>query len=162
MIPFARSGNELVAQFAAAEVTIIDTLAASLCELASHDSPAHTNPFLAKLVPDAYTNDVEASEEFRRFTSARLIESKISHATTVRETTMREHDVSGGTHSVRLSVSEAEAWLFTLTDLRMILATHLGIVNDGDRSDDDSFEQAVYDWLAGVQESLVQSLNSCE
>lgn len=161
MIPFTPSGTELVAQFETAEVAIIDTLVVSLCELASPNSSA-PNPFLTRLLPDAYTDDVAASEEFRRFTSARLIETKIGHASTVRETTARERDVSAGTHDVRLSASEAEAWLCTLTDLRLILAPQLGIVNDGDRSDDDSFEQSVYDWLATVQESLVQSLNSFE
>ena len=63
---------------------------------------------------------------------------------------------------VRLDDAQAQAWLRTLTDIRLVLAAGLGIEHDGDEGDVHDLEsatsRAVYDWLAAVQEFLVLAL----
>ncbi|WP_348787374.1 DUF2017 family protein [Leifsonia sp. NPDC080035] len=120
------------------------------------------DPAVLRLLPDAYPDDPEASAEFRRFTAAGLAERKALNARVVAESLAR--DGSKGAVEVRLDAAQAGAWLRTLTDIRLVLAARLGIVQDGDEGDihDESsaLQRAVYDWLAGVQESLVLALDA--
>jgi hypothetical protein len=64
---------------------------------------------------------------------------------------------------VRLDEAQATAWLRTITDIRLVLASRLGIEHDEDAGRVDSEESVmqllVYDWLAAVQDSLVRALN---
>ena len=162
MIPFTHDSGVVIAGLDSHEAALIRTLALQFAELASHEASGKGSPLFSRLIPDAYPDNTAASAEFRRFTAERLIESKRGYANSMRETVSAASIDSAGTHWIRLSMDQAEEWLRALTDLRMILATRLKIVNDGDRSHDDSYEQAVYDWLAALQESLVQALNSSE
>ena len=51
----------------------------------------------------------------------------------------------------------------TLTDIRLIIASRLGIENDGDEGNDetdaDLMMQDIYDWLGMVQGSLIEALD---
>ena len=90
------------------------------------------DPALARLFPDAYTDDDEAASEFRRFTERSLRDLKIANAQTALESLARAGQ------KVTLSAPEAQAWLLTLTDLRLALAARLEIVDDdGKRPQDD-------------------------
>lgn len=64
---------------------------------------------------------------------------------------------------VTLDEAQATAWLRCLTDIRLVLAARLGIVQDGDEGDlhdeESQIRRTVFDWLAVVQESLVLSLS---
>ena len=114
------------------------------------------DPALARLFPDAYSDDDEAASEFRRFTERSLRDLKIANARTALETLARAGQ------KVTLSDAEAQAWLLTLTDLRLALAARLEIVDDDWQRPEDDDPQApnfgVYDWLTYLQESLVQAL----
>jgi hypothetical protein len=85
-----------------------------------------------------------------------LRDLKIANAHTSLETLARAG------HKVTLSAAEAQAWLLTLTDLRLALAARLEIVDDDWQRPEDDDPQApnfgVYDWLTYLQESLVQAL----
>jgi hypothetical protein len=110
---------------------------------------------LARLLPDAYRDDEDASSEFRRMTERGLANRKASHAVAVAAS------VPDDGH-VELDSSAAQSWLRTLTDLRLVLAARLGIDSDEwEPSDDDQVQSMleVYDWLAFAQESLVQALD---
>ena len=120
---------------------------------------APDDPALARLFPDAYLDDAEAAAEFRRFTERSLRETKVANATTALETLTRSGE------KVTLTSQEAEAWLGSLTDIRLALGSRLAITEDSmaelaDLPDDDprSATFHVYDWLTFLQESLVQSL----
>lgn len=118
------------------------------------------DPVLARLLPDAYSDNPEASGEFRRYTEPGLRSGKAAAARTVLATL----PPSGG--RVRLSEPEAQAWLRALNDVRLALGTRLGVTDDFDAQvadmgadDQRSPYVGVYQWLAYLQESLVQALS---
>ena len=61
---------------------------------------------------------------------------------------------------VELDDLAVAAWLRTLTSVRLVMATRLGVIDDddGDRPDDPRF--GVYDWLGFRLESLLQALEN--
>jgi hypothetical protein len=118
------------------------------------------DPVLARLLPDAYRDDSEASGEFRRYTEQGLRSGKVAAARTVLAT------LPPGGGRVRLSEPEAQAWLRALNDVRLALGVHLEVTDDFDeqvaeiaRDDPRSPYIDVYQWLAFLQESLVRALS---
>lgn len=166
MKPFraARDGS-LRARFDDEELDLLVHLATGAAELAatvaSDEPDLYFDPALVRLLPDAYPGDGAASAEFRRFTAKGLAERKVLNARVVVESLESSVDTRA---EVRLDGAQAAAWLRALTDIRLVLAARLGILQDGDEGDvhdaDTAFQRAVYDWLAGVQESLVLALHS--
>ena len=117
------------------------------------------DPALRRLFPDAYADDEDAAAEFRRFTERSLRDTKLAHAHTVLETLER----SGG--KVVLADGEVQAWLGTLNDLRLTLASRIGLDEDNHEAFYDLPEEDpayllfhVYDWLTFLQETLVHAL----
>jgi hypothetical protein len=118
------------------------------------------DPVLARLLPDAYRDDPEASGEFRRYTEQGLRSGKAAAARTVLATL----PASGG--RIRLTEPEAQAWLRSLNDVRLALGTRLGVTDDFDDQVADMAAEdpraayvGVYQWLAFLQETLVQALS---
>jgi Domain of unknown function (DUF2017) len=118
------------------------------------------DPVLARLLPDAYSDDPEASGEFRRYTEQGLRSGKIAAARTVLAT------LPAGGGRVRLTGPEAQAWLRALNDVRLALGVRLEVTDDFD----DQVEEIgpddprapyidVYQWLAFLQETLVRALS---
>lgn len=167
MRPFRadRHGGGVHARFEAAEVEVLRRFAAEAADRAdraadgAEDGTIDADPTLARLLPDAYPDDAEASAEFRRFTAERIAERKADNARSVLDSL---GDPSGDAVEVRLDDAQAQAWLRTLTDIRLVLAAGLGIEHDGDEGDvrdlESATRRAVYDWLAVVQEFLVHAL----
>jgi hypothetical protein len=183
---FRAASRGPTARFAVAQATIIRDLVGQVAELISGDMPdagkatnadnatdelaaqlglsesteAPEDPVLARLLPDGYAGDAEASREFRKYTEQGLRSAKIAAARTVLATL----PPSGG--KVRLSEPEAQAWLRALNDVRLALGVRLGITEEPDELDAelsaDDPEAAfmwVYQWLAFLQESLVEALS---
>jgi hypothetical protein len=118
------------------------------------------DPVLARLLPDAYNEDPEASEEFRRYTEQGLRSGKVAAARTVLAT------LPPGGGRVRLSEAEAQAWLRALNDVRLALGVRLEVTDDFDERVEDigpddprSAYIEVYQWLAFLQETLVRALS---
>lgn len=117
------------------------------------------DPAIARLVPDAY-EDPESADEFRRFTQRGLLDAKATNARTVCD----DLRASGG--KVTLSAEKAQVWLTALTDLRLTLATRIGIDDDAEQFSEQEFAVddpraelfAVYDFLTWLQETLVMAL----
>ena len=175
MTPFSKTADgALVVGFSAVESDIIADLAAQiagmLAPLAASDdtdplfelvgiggrSEIDPDPALARLLPDAYGDDSEASSDFRALTERSLASRKVANARVVIATLEREDG------RVQLSAAEAQSWLRTLSDIRLTIAARLGIEKDGDEGATDS-DAAValhdlYDWLAFVTESLLDAL----
>ncbi|MFY9890765.1 MAG: DUF2017 domain-containing protein [Streptosporangiaceae bacterium] len=126
--------------------------------LSSH-AEAPDDPVLARLLPDGYADDKDASAEFRRYTEETLRSGKISSAQTV----LASLPPGGG--EVRLSEPECQQWLRALNDVRLALSVRLGITDESeDLSERLSPEDPrsayiwVYQWLAYLQDSLIESL----
>jgi len=118
------------------------------------------DPALARLLPDAYRDDPEAANEFRRYTEMELRSGKVAAAKTVLATLPED----GG--QVSLSADEAEIWLRSLNDMRLALGVRLGVTEEMseefprmDTDDPRYAAYAVYDWLTGMQDSLVRAMS---
>ena len=119
----------------------------------------------------AYPGDEEASAEVRRFTEGTLRDGKAAGAGTIIDTLEEaglppELDEEGLMIDVELEPAGAETWLRSFTDLRLALATRLG-VEEGDEElwhalpDDDPRAQAhdIYEWVGYLQETLVLAMS---
>ena len=128
------------------------------------------DPVLQRLLPDAYRDDTDESAEFRRFTERALTSSKVANAEAVLES-LRDagldeiDDDSDEPLEVELDPEGVQAWLRSLTDVRLSLAVRLGIEADEDamllhQSEDEAVAAMteLYDWLGYVQETLVTAL----
>jgi hypothetical protein len=124
----------------------------------SENTSVSDDPVLARLFPDAYREDQDASAEFRRYTEGGLRETKRAAAKTVLATL-------GEGGEVVLDPDEAQAWLRALNDLRLALGVRLDITEETldqmrsfDWDDPRNAGYAAYDWLTYLQESLVRAL----
>ncbi|MGH3356079.1 MAG: DUF2017 domain-containing protein [Nocardioidaceae bacterium] len=129
------------------------------------------DPVLARLLPDAYGDDEEAAGEFRRYTERTLRDQKAEHGRQVisdLEDAGLGAEVQEGGEVVELDLSgeQSQAWLRCLTDVRLALATRLGVEEGDDaywdampEEDPRAYMHDVYDWLGYVQESLVHALS---
>jgi hypothetical protein len=118
------------------------------------------DPVLARLLPDAYSDDREAAAEFRRYTEESLRSGKIASA----EAVLASLPPGGG--EVRLTEPECQQWLRALNDVRLALGTRLGVTDEDDDlishlspSDPRSPYIWNYHWLAYLQDSLIEALS---
>ena len=119
------------------------------------------DPALARLFPDAYPDDPDATAEFRRYTQADLTAERRRRAVTAIESLDRIKE--GGRLS--LLAPEAAAWLGALNDLRLVLGTRLEITADEQEPgegfgphDPRTAYIPVYYYLGYLQETLVEAL----
>ncbi len=110
-------------------MTVLASEAEELAGLATDGRAASADPALRRLLPDAYPDDPEASAEFRRFTAEGLAERKAQAARAMSQSLAHE---PGRPAQVRLDEAEASAWLRTITGIRLVLASRLGIEHDED------------------------------
>ena len=188
MTPFRRRRRGgIIATFDPAEASVLTNLAGQVIELLRDrngeqvsdtdpllgdlgmlgPSQPPEDPVLKRLLPDAYRDDPDDSAEFRRFTEASLTSAKVQNAEALMASL-----AAGGLDvdtdepiEVELDPEAVQAWLRTLTDIRLSLAVRLGIETEEDamllEKSSDPAEVAMgelYDWLGYVQESLVVSL----
>ena len=121
------------------------------------DRPA--DPVLARLLPDAYRDDDEAANDFRRYTEPGLRATKRAALRSV----LARLGADGG--RIVLDDESAQNWLAALNDLRLALGTRLEVTEDvydeiaHMRRDDPRLPQlAVYEWLGMLEETLVTAL----
>jgi hypothetical protein len=152
VIPFRRRGDELLLDLPEHEARLLGDLVAQLVTVLEGGDPG--DPAVARLLPSAYPDDEEAAAEFRRFTADDLTARKLANARRVLD------DVAAPT-AERLDAAGQQSWLRTLTDLRLVLGSRLGVTADGPAPSDDPHVVVmhdVFDWLGYLQESLVQTL----
>jgi len=120
-----------------------------------------TDPALARLFPDGYTDDADASADFRRYTETGLRSTKLAALQTASST------IGEPGQRVTLTPEQAEAWLRALNDTRLVLGERLGITDEIEEviaslgEDDPRLALFwVYDRLTYLQETLVQTLGS--
>jgi hypothetical protein len=121
------------------------------------------DPVLRRLFPNAYPHDADAASDFRRFTERGLRTTKVTDATAVLEDLAA---TESGSVDLRVRPEHVEAWLRTLTSVRLAVATRLGVTDAEsadrllqlDESDPRSYMVSVYDWLGFAQETMVGAL----
>lgn len=143
----------------------VDPLAAELgLDGLGDDTPTARpdDPALARLFPDAYPDDPDATAEFRRYTQADLTAERRRRANVALESLER---IKGGGRLSLIPV-EAAAWLGALNDLRLVLGTRLEITTDDQEpgqdfgpSDPRTAYIPVYYYLGYLQETLVEALS---
>ncbi|UAL29066.1 DUF2017 domain-containing protein [Nocardioides rotundus] len=185
-----RRSGAVIAAFTGFEADLLRNLASQLVELLrnEHAAPvdadpleamldfsgptsAPDDPVLARLFPSAYTEDEEAAAEFRRFTEGGLRDGKARAAISIIDTLEEaglpaELTEDGLMIDVELDEGTAQAWLRSFTDIRLALATRLGVEEDDEAfwaslPDDDPRTQAhdIYEWVGYLQETLVLALS---
>ncbi|WP_110181896.1 DUF2017 domain-containing protein [Nocardioides solisilvae] len=186
-----RRSGRTIAHFTGLEADLLRSLAAQVVELlrneravpASEVDPLEAlldfsgpttepeDPVLLRLFPTAYTDDPESAAEFRRYTEGALRDGKERTAVALIDALEEaglppDLDEDGLVIDVELEPAEALDWLRALNDIRLALATRLGVV-EGDEeyweslSDDDPRTQAhdIYEWVGYLQETLVGALD---
>ena len=191
MKKFTRRRGVISTSLSGYEVQLLTSLVSQLVELVSDGEPEHfgaagasndpferlvrdlqpepdapevsDDPVVRRLFPNAYPHDESASSDFRRFTERDLRGKKVDDAQIV----LRDLDrTDGGRQALRIDPADAEAWLRTLTGVRLAVATRLGITDAesaeelAELPDEDprSYMMSVYDWLGFAQETLVATL----
>ncbi|MEU9853851.1 DUF2017 domain-containing protein [Streptomyces sp. NPDC047974] len=132
-----------------------------------------SDPALRRLFPDAYGDDTEelraAAADFRRYTENDLRARKREDAlAVVRALDGMASEGQEESAVLKLTPDESRAWLGTLNDLRLTIATRLDITEDEESErlyrlpDSDPRKPMVmaYLWLGALQESLVETLMS--
>ncbi len=186
-----RRSGAVMATFSGFEADLLRSLAAQLVELLRNEAAVPRDgddpweamfdfsgptaepedPVLARLFPTAYPGNEAAASEFRRFTEGSLRDGKARAAATIIDCLEEsglppELTEDGLVIDVELDEPTAETWMRSFTDLRLALATRLG-VEEGDEEkwfslpDDDPRAQAhdIYEWVGYLQETLVAALS---
>lgn len=186
-----RRSRRVIATFTGFEADLLRSLASQLVELLRNEAAVPRedqdpfeammdfsgpetepeDPVLARLFPTAYREDPEAAAEFRRFTEGGLRDGKAAAAVAIIDGLEEaglppELSEDGLMIDVELDEPTAETWMRSFTDLRLALATRLGIEDDDEEywaslPDDDPRSQAhdIYDWVGYLQETLVGALS---
>ncbi|GCD90931.1 DUF2017 domain-containing protein [Nocardioides sp. LS1] len=185
-----RRSKRIIANFTGFEADLLRSLASQLVELLRNEAAVPRedmdpfeammdfsgptsepeDPVLARLFPTAYPQDEEAAGEFRRFTEGTLRDGKARAACTIIDGLEEaglppELTEDGLMIDVELDPPTAEVWMRSFTDLRLALATRLGVEEDDEHywhslPDDDPRAQAhdIYEWVGYLQETLIEAL----
>lgn len=141
-------------------VSLADQLQALLAE--ALESPIDDDSAVRRLLPDAYRHEPELADEWRRLSRRGLVDRKIGFARTLSRALapVANDDLS---HSVSISTDAALDWVRGIGDLRLVIADRMGIIVDGDEG---TFAEPglrdVYEWLAWMQDGLVQVIEASE
>ncbi|MDJ0338912.1 DUF2017 family protein [Cryobacterium sp. PH31-O1] len=162
----------LLARFAPVEADLLRLATSQLVDMlaAGAENPqlAASDGVFGRLLPDAYRDDDEAAAEFRRFTATGLLERKAQNAQillgSLGDAADSGSDTNANRRPVTISLDDGavQAWLRSLTDLRLTLAERLQISPDGVvqlDGDDTPFLRELYEWLGMLQEELVYTID---
>jgi len=191
MSGFVPRGQGAMATFSGFEADLLRSLASQLVELLRNEAAVPSSatdplealldftgpttepddPVLARLFPTAYPDDEEAAGEFRRFTEGALRDGKARNAAAIIDQLEEaglppELEEDGLWIDVELDATQVNAWMRSFTDIRLALATRLG-VEEGDEDywrslpDDDprTHVHDIYEWVGYLQETLVASVS---
>ncbi len=157
MILFVRRGDVVWAQFEEFEAGVIAGLASQVAQLIE-DRPEQ-DAAVRRLLPDAYRDDPAAQAEYRTMTEADLASRKVANARLIAAA------LAPGEwpRAVELDEGGALRWMRSLTDIRLVLASRIGIRDDGETQLDTSETglalREAYDVLGALQESLVRAVD---
>jgi len=111
------------------------------------------DPSLARLFPPPYGDDAERNAGYAALAGSELIERRLASIDLVLDTL----------HSERLTREQLEAWMRTINDARLVLATRIGIEDEEPAElDDETSESAELNWyqhLSALLELIVRALS---
>lgn len=141
-------------------VSLADQVQALLAD--ALESTADTDSAVRRLLPDAYRGDPKLADEWRHLSRRGLVDRKIGFAHALSSALAPAVGADAAT-AVPITADAAIDWVRSLGDLRLVIAERMGIVVDGDEG---SFAEPglrdVYDWLAWMQDGIVQVLEATE
>jgi len=115
------------------------------------------DPALARLLPDAYPEDIEATGEFRRYSESDVIAFKRGNLRTMLSS------LGDGAEPIRLDATQVQSWMYAINDLRLTIGTRLEL--------EEGYGEAMaalppedprlplfylYEWLSALQDGLIQ------
>lgn len=126
-----------------------------LAERDAASGDAQQDPALLRLFPDPFPGDPRESAELRDLTRPALVDHKRANADRV---------AASLDHPGVLEEGDELAWLQWLTDVRLVLATRLGILVDGDEGASSTPEERAMQWtyqaLGSLQADLLDALDT--
>lgn len=138
-------------------------LVQDLCELIGPGIDPE-DPAVARLTPNPYPDDSDAARDFRSGTRGDLLARRAADAGIVSAAVAGVADEPDSwaeetalvEEVLEIPAAEVDAWMRTLTAIRLVIATRLGIVDEEDHDPDDA-RFGVYDWLGYRLEMLIQA-----
>ena len=185
MSRFRRSGSQLLITLADYEEAVLESMVEQLIGLLEGDDVHATgddpfaqwaaemaapsdldisDPVIARLFPPAYRDDDKAEQEFRRFTQSAQRRTKIEQARVVLNALL---ETNAGRDPVVVRTTDVEAWIKTITAIRLTLSVRLGIetaddVDELEQLDSDEPKgvlYGMYEWLGYFLEGLIDKLH---
>lgn len=141
-------------------------LVGQFVDLLSQTTDAASDPAIARLVPSAYPDDEEAAGQFRATTESELLRRRTADAAVVLAdlASAGELDVQAAPAeesltelAIDLDRERLDAWMRTLSAVRLVLASRLEITTEDDHDPSDP-RFGVYDWLGYRLEGLVNAV----
>jgi hypothetical protein len=115
------------------------------------------DPALARLLPDAYPDDVDATGEFRRYSEADVLAFKRGNLRTMLGT------LGDGSEPIRLNAEQVQSWMYAINDLRLTIGTRLeleeGYVDEMAALPPEDPRLPLYylyEWLSALQDGLIR------
>lgn len=127
-----------------------------------------TDPAIDRLTPTPYPDDPESAADFADSTREDLLDRRLIEARRVRAAfgefgggvdALDEADPLA-TREIVVPTDEIDFWLRTLTAIRLVIATRLGITSDEQAGEDGRHD--VYDWIGYRLELLIQAADEAE
>ncbi|HOQ54118.1 MAG TPA: DUF2017 domain-containing protein [Micropruina sp.] len=185
MTRFKKSGKQILITLADYEEAVLESMIEQLIGLiegdgvhAAADDPFArweadmaepggmdaSDPVIARLFPPAYRDDPGAEHEFRRFTEVAQRRTKIDQAQVVLNALL---ETNAGRDPAVVRPVDVEAWLKTITAIRLSLSVRLGIetaddIDELEQLDDDeprAVLYSMYEWLSYFLDSLLDALH---
>lgn len=185
MSRFRRSGGQLLVTLADYEEAVLESMVEQLITLLEGDdvqtaaddpfaqwaaemaAPTDldiSDPVIARLFPPAYRDDEKAEQEFRRFTQSAQRRTKIEQARVVLDALL---ETNAGRDPAVVRRADAEAWIKTITAIRLTLSVRLGIATADDLDELEQLDPddpkgvlyGMYEWLGYFLEGLLDKLH---
>lgn len=158
----------VVLEVARIEAAHLASLVTQFAELLDESDDPTDDPAVRRLVPDAYDDPTDA-QEFRDLVAADLLDRRRADAAVVLGSLEGTADVPDDPQhpafiesvAVALDRVQAAAWLRTLSAVRLVLATRLGIADEDDHDPEDA-RFGIYDWLGYRLDGLVQAIDDAD
>ncbi|KJQ52919.1 DUF2017 family protein [Microbacterium sp. SA39] len=160
------SSHDIVVPLALLEGIHLGRLVDDFVELLTDRDP--DDSAVQRLTPSAYPDDRDAAESFAASTRDDLLNRRITEAATVRKElspfvadveSLSEDDAMAPRDLV-IAEDDLDAWLRTLTAIRLVIAERLGITSEDQQADDGRGD--LYDWLGYRLEVLIQAADDAD
>jgi hypothetical protein len=114
-----------------------------------------------RLFPDGHRDDAAIAAEYRDLTESLLLSERTERLGQCRAEIVASENESSKGSQIGLGPEETRRWLQVINDLRLAIGTRLGVSEERQEIDPESADAqawAVYSWLSGMQEALVDAV----